>query len=174
MRATPSLTAAALILFAYFFDRLDGPLARLQRSATPWGAWFDANVDEAVDLGLHVCVAAVAAKQVGEPWPWLLLVAFLFGKYLLMHGLHGSQEVTNASQKPTSDSVSSPRHPLRTWYHLPANSDVRMHLLIAAVATGWLVQELFLVACYYNLRWPLRFILVARRLQPANAVRGGA
>lgn len=164
---------ALLILVAYFFDRLDGPLARLKKCASPFGAWLDANVDEAVDLGLHACTAAVAAWQWNSSWPWTFLVGFLIGKYLLMYGLHVQ------SDAPTQD-VSSVRHNprpsgwLQRLYHLPANSDVRMHLLIVAVATGLLVEELAAVACYYNLRWPVRYILVAKRMSGAVAMRGTA
>ena len=90
-----------------------------------------------------------------------------------MYGLHAQ------SDAPTQD-VSSVRHNprpsgwLQRLYHLPANSDVRMHLLIVAVATGLLVEELAAVACYYNLRWPVRYILVAKRMSGAVAMRGAA
>ena len=53
---------------------------------------------------------------------------------------------------------------LRTLYHLPGNADVRIHLLLVALCTGWLTAELALVALYYNLRWIVRYALVARRL----------
>jgi hypothetical protein len=47
---------------------------------------------------------------------------------------------------------------------LPGNADVRVHLLVLALATGYLGVELALVAVYYNLRWLVRYALVARRL----------
>lgn len=170
---SPSLPAAGLILAAYLCDRIDGPLARLRKTATQWGAWLDANVDEAVDLGLHVCTAAVAARQVGDVWPWWLLAAFLMGKYLLMHGLHGEQSISHCMPSAASGG-SSASSAWRSLYHWPANADVRMHLLIAAVASGLLVAELALVAVYYNLRWPVRYFLVARRLRRAAGLRGAA
>ena len=58
----------------------------------------------------------------------------------------------------------SPLAVLRRLYHLPGNADVRLHLLVAALLTGWLAAELILVAVYYNLRWMARYVLVARRL----------
>lgn len=165
--------AALLILVAYFFDRLDGPLARLKKCTTPLGAWLDANVDEAVDLGLHACTAAVASRQWNSSWPWMFLVGFLVGKYLLMYGLHAQGDVTALDAQSKSQNGRSAGW-LRRLYHLPANSDVRMHLLIVATATGLLVEELAAVACYYNLRWPLRYVLVAKRMSGAVAVRGAA
>ncbi len=155
--------AAVLTLAAWFFDRADGQLARLQGSVTPWGAWLDANVDELVDLGLHVAIAAVAAREMASDWPWLLLAAFLLGKYLLMYGL--TSEERSPAERGDSNGSSGEIGIVRRLYHLPGNTDVRVHLLIAAMLTGWLVAELAFVAIYYNLRWMVRYLLVARRLR---------
>jgi hypothetical protein len=64
---------------------------------------------------------------------------------------------------------SSPRpvgsaYSLRTLWHLPGNADIRLHLLILALLSGWLTVELAVVAVYYNLRWIASYLLVARRL----------
>jgi GT2 family glycosyltransferase/phosphatidylglycerophosphate synthase len=164
------LAAAGLVLASWFCDRIDGPLARLQGRATPLGAWIDANVDELVEMGLHVTTAAVAARLSGSPQPWLWLIAFLVGKYLLMHGLASDEDVTAA--RTTTGGTDAPRRSLlHTLYHLPANADVRAHLLIVALATGWLTLELALVAVYYNFRWAARYVLLARRVRAASVAR---
>ena len=157
--AWPSLgpLAAALVLAAWFCDRTDGLLARRQGSGSAWGAWLDGNVDELVDVGLHVAVATAAATQVA----WLLLVAFLAGKYLFIHGL--------ATETPhltggAAGAAEVRRHWCVSIYHLPGNADVRLHLLVIALMCGWWTAELAVVACYYNLRWIARYWLVARRL----------
>ncbi len=170
--------AAALVLLYWFFDRADGLLARRQQTATPWGAWLDGNVDELVDLGLHVAVAAALSAQTAAAWPWWLLIAFLAGKYLLMYGLmleegqvrgegrrtrvqgSGFRVQDSGVQKDTCGTDTL----LRRLYHLPGNADVRVHLLVVALLSGWLAAELVLVAVYYNLRWMVRYALVARRL----------
>ncbi|MHC4402759.1 MAG: CDP-alcohol phosphatidyltransferase family protein [Planctomycetota bacterium] len=183
--------AAALVLVAWLFDRADGQLARRQQSASAWGAWLDANVDELLDVLLHVAVALAAASQTGSAAPWLLLVGFLSGKYLFMQGLTveehvarkqgprhqgpgtplpGTPATRNALIEQSGKTTARPTRPkravrwLRTAYHLPGNADVRVHLLAAALWTGWLLWELALVAVYYNLRWIARYRLVARRL----------
>jgi phosphatidylglycerophosphate synthase len=183
----PALTScsALLVLGWWFCDRTDGQLARRQRTATELGAWLDANLDELVDLGLHVAVAASAAAQ-GSRWAWPLLIAFVVGKYLLMHGLTMDEcrnpndecRMTN-SWTSTFDIRHSSfgflssfgfRHStFRTLYHLPGNADVRAHLLVLALLTGWFTAELALIAMYYNLRWIARYALVIGRAgrQPA-------
>lgn len=150
---------ALAVLAAWFCDRLDGPLARRQRLCDARGAWLDANIDELVDLGLHVCVAARAAQAVGASWPWLCLVGFVCGKYLLVYGLTfdpGAQ----ASGEP--DVATAGQLRLRQLYHLPGNADVRVHLLALGLVTGCLGLELALIAIYYNVRWLVRYAVVTR------------
>ena len=161
--------SAALVLGAWLFDRADGALARQQNTVSAWGAWLDANVDELLDVGLHVAVAAAAASQSASSIPWLLLIGFVGGKYLFMHGLATEQRMAGEGLAPSDEAATAePASPLarllRAVYHLPGNADVRVHLLAAALATGWLGVELWIVAVYYNLRWLTRYALVARRL----------
>ncbi len=139
----------ALVWFAWLCDRTDGPLARRQLTATARGARFDAATDEIVDLGLHGAVAAVAAAQTNSALPWLTFATFVVSKRLF------AQLTTHDA--PTSAAHSALRTPhsalLRTLYNLPGNTDIRLHLLLAALITGWLVPELLIIAGYYTLRW---------------------
>lgn len=170
--AYPSAWAALLVLLAWFCDRADGQLARRQRTVSLWGAWLDANVDELLDVLWHVAIAMVVSERLGHALGFLLLAAFLGGKYLFMYGL--SVEPRAASEAAVVvDSPSVPKlHRLaRSLYHAPANADIRVHFLVVALATGWLAAELVAVASYYNLRWIARYALVARRL---GRVPGGS
>ncbi|MBL8830401.1 MAG: CDP-alcohol phosphatidyltransferase family protein, partial [Planctomycetaceae bacterium] len=157
----------ALVWFAWLCDRTDGPLARRQLTATARGARFDAATDEIVDLGLHGAVAAVAAAQTNGVLPWLAFATFVVSKRLF------AQLTTHDA--PSSAAHSALRTPhsalLRTLYHLPGNTDVRLHLLLAALITGWLEPELFVIAGYYTLRW----IVVAGKAMfraPALSAKG--
>jgi phosphatidylglycerophosphate synthase len=156
---------AALALANWFCDRLDGLVARAQGAASAAGAWLDANLDELVDLSMQAGVAAAAAVQ-GFSLAWPLWGAFVFGKYLLMYGMQ--REESLAAVTATSEALSPQANPrggvLKRLYHLPGNADIRIHLLVAALATGWLVPQLAIVAAYYNLRWMARYGLVCRRL----------
>jgi phosphatidylglycerophosphate synthase len=162
-RPDASPVAAAMVLAAWFFDRADGLLARRQQTASAWGAWLDANVDELIDVGLHVAVAAAAATLTASTLPWALLVAFLAGKYLLVCSL-ALEEQNAPREEPSCDATGAVSGGwLRRAYHLPGNADVRVHLLVLALVTGWLTAELALVAAYYNVRWIARYVLVFRR-----------
>ena len=160
--------AGVLVLLWWFLDRTDGQLARRQGTVTALGAWLDANVDELIDLTVHVALCAALVRQTGWTAAWLLLIAFLGGKYLFMYGLAFEEPLLEANDARPSDNHSSPAiRWLRAAYHFPANADVRVHLLAASLLTGWLIVELAVVAVYYNLRWMARYLLVARRLGTA-------
>jgi len=170
---TASALAAGLILLTWFCDRLDGPLARFRGEADAWGAWLDANVDECVDLGLHVAAAAAASQLSGSSQPWFWLIGFLVGKYLLMHGMASDDDLVPVETNDRTRGELVKRSLTARLYHLPANADVRIHLLVAAVACGSITAELAFVAVYYNLRWMARYVLLARRLRTA-VVTGAA
>ena len=161
-----SFVAAWFVLAAWFCDRLDGLFARMTNTASAWGGWLDANVDELVDLATQTALAAAAARLSDSQLPWMLLIAFLVGKYLFIFGLNnGRQDVCNAAV-PTASADKPPASPslIRRLYHLPGNADIRVHLLVIALLSGCLTFELALVAAYYNLRWIASYLLVARRL----------
>jgi len=160
------LGAAALVLGAWFMDRTDGLLARRQGTATPLGAWLDANVDELHDVAWHAAGAYAAARVTLSPWPWYLLAGFLGGKYLFINSVHEERVVSGANEAAPASPCAEPsgHRWLRTLYHLPGNADIRLHLLVTALATGWMTIELALIALYYNLRWIIRFAIVPQRL----------
>jgi phosphatidylglycerophosphate synthase len=152
--------AAVLILASWFCDRLDGQLARRQGTASVFGAWLDANLDELGDVTLQTAFAYAASAELGRV-AWLAWGAFITGKYLFMYGL------TVPSEPRSEVSIASDQEPfsLGRWlYHLPANADVRVHLAAAAAFCGAWGVELAFIAAYYQLRWIARYYLVARRL----------
>lgn len=163
--------AAGLVLAYWFCDRADGVLARRQTTQSAAGAWLDANVDEAADLGLHVAVAWALSTQTGAAWPSWLLAAFLAGKYLLMYGLHFEQSLEREKDSTSKPNIAgqpeagSRPNTLRRLYHMPGNADVRIHVLAVALLTGWLAEELAFFAAYYHLRWIVRYGLATRRLR---------
>jgi phosphatidylglycerophosphate synthase len=171
--------AAAGVLLAWWCDRVDGLLARRQGTATAYGAWLDANVDELLDVVLHTAAAWAIATQSGTPNVWPLLAAFLAGKYLFMHGLFTQPPRTDVPANRTADDTASrPRRArlqrgVRRLYHLPGNADVRWHLLAAALVCGLVVWELALLATYYHVRWLARYALLRRRLDARREPHSG-
>ncbi|MEK6238181.1 MAG: CDP-alcohol phosphatidyltransferase family protein, partial [Planctomycetales bacterium] len=139
LRPDLPLAAAALVLVAYFLDLADGALARIQKTSTAWGAWLDANVDEIMDVGWRLALTSAAIQLTGQAWLWTAFAGFLIGKYLFMYSLSTDPQAT-----PEEDRILVAEAPpvagwlsgLKTLYHLPANSDFRLHLLLVALIGG--------------------------------------
>ncbi len=165
MYPTAGTAAAVLVLAAWLMDRTDGLLARAQNTASPFGAWLDANIDELHEVAWHTAAASAAAARSGSQLPWFLLIAFLVGKYLFMTGLAEERGLAPAASDPAKRASEDRGGWLRAAYHLPGNADLRLHLLVAALAFGFMTAELTFVAVYYNLRWMARYGLTARRLE---------
>src|SRR6266436_9101612 len=70
------ISAAALAL-ALVLDTADGHLARLQGTASEFGRWLDALLDELSDMALHAAIAWAAFARDRVPL-WLIL-GMLYG-----------------------------------------------------------------------------------------------
>ena len=162
---TAGTAAAVLVLAAWFMDRTDGLLARSQNTASPFGAWLDANVDELHEVAWHTATACAAASLSGSQMPWFLLIGFLAGKYLFMTGLAEERALAPANKEPVEMGGEAFRGRLRAAYHLPGNADIRLHLLVVALACGLMTAELAFIAVYYNIRWIVRYGLTAQRVE---------
>jgi phosphatidylglycerophosphate synthase len=162
-----------VLLLAYWVaDQVDGHLARITGRCSDYGSWLDANLDELVDVGLHVAIGWMLFERLASPVPLALVLAFVAGKYLFMFGLNGIEQNDPES---VTDSTSE-QSLIRRLYHLPADADVRLHVLLAAILldplVGALWWELAGVAVYYNFRWLARHILVRRRTRNASVGNG--
>lgn len=171
--------AAPLMLSAWFCDRIDGELARAQRRMSQRGAWLDANIDEFVDLGSHVAAAVWLARGWGN-WAFVPLVLFLMGKYLFMFGLNSELELQSRRDPRQSAPGETYRRGdfLTTWarkaYHFLGDADFRIHLFVAALASGLVHIELWLMAVYFNLRWMARYSIALRRISGFSLEGRGA
>ncbi len=155
--------AAAALALALVLDTADGHLARLQGTASEFGRWLDANLDELGDMALHASIAWAAFARAGQP-AWLLTgMAYAMGKYLFVVGAS-----SGAALEPASGSKSSaPARPagIRSLAVLAGHADVRWHLWIVLAAIGRL--DAALVA--YTLYFPSRAVAGAVRKAARHA-----
>lgn len=146
--------AAALVL-----DTADGHLARLQGTASEFGRWLDAVLDELGDMALHAAIAWSAFARDGHV-AWLVLgMIYGMGKYLFMvttvpvegTGHLGQPHVT-ASPAPRPLGVASRRTRLLRWARLAGHADIRWHLWIVLALFGRLDAALVAYAVYFPAR----------------------
>jgi hypothetical protein len=149
--------AAVALALALVLDTADGHLARLQGTASAFGRWLDAVLDELGDMALHAAIAWAAFARDGRP-QWLGLgMLYAMGKYLFVVGnAQGPGDDTGdpgggpgrrpPGELPPSD-LSLAR--LARW---AGHADVRWHLWIALAALGRLDAALVVYTLYFPAR----------------------
>ena len=156
------LATAACLAMALVLDTADGHLARLQGTASEFGRWLDAVLDEAADLILHAAVAWAAYMQTNHI-AWLMLAwAYCCGKYLFMIAQAvAAPSGENASPQLPDSEVSRVKQVVRLIGH----ADIRWHLWILLAAIGRLDLALIAYAAYF----PFRAVAIGAK----KAVRHG-
>jgi len=154
------LATAALLALALVLDTADGHLARLQGTATPFGRWLDALLDEAADMALHAAIAWSAYARDGRPG-WLAVgMLYAIGKYIFTY--------VNAPVEPPvppSPGLPAPAGRATSFIRLLGHADLRWHAWIALAALGRLDAALLAYAAYY----PARALAGIRRKAAARA-----
>jgi phosphatidylglycerophosphate synthase len=141
-------TAIALAL-GLVLDTADGHLARLQGTASEFGRWLDAALDELGDMALHAAIAWAAFARDGRP-AWLVVgMLYGMGKYLFV-----VTTTATASAGTTDGDDDAPQHEglLTEAVRLAGHADVRWHLWIALAALGRLDLALAAYTAYYPVR----------------------
>jgi hypothetical protein len=142
-------TAVALAL-ALVLDTADGHLARLQGTATEFGRWLDALLDELSDMALHAAIAWAAFAR-GHAPAWLVLgMLYGMGKYVFLVGNEGWKGRDDGGTVPVPPAI--PASGPKAWTRLAGHADVRWHLWIVLAALGRLEVALVAYAAYFPAR----------------------
>ncbi len=147
------IAAALALAVALVLDTADGHLARLQGTATEFGRWLDANLDELGDMALHAAVAWAAYTRDGHA-AWLVLgMVYGMGKYLFAFGVESwAAGGDPPAEGPRGRPLARPVGPLRALVHWAGHADVRWHLWIVLAALGRLDAALVAYAAYFPAR----------------------
>ena len=157
-----NLVAASSLAVALILDTADGHLARLQGTASEFGRWLDAVLDEMADMALHAGIAWGMFAATGRP-VWLVAgMSYAMGKYLFVVATRDDATTPKATEP---DAIPEGPGPLTSAVRLAGHADVRWHLWIVLAAFGHLEWALIAYAIYF----PARTAAVAAR----KAVRGG-
>ncbi len=144
--------ASAALAAALVLDTADGHLARLQGTASEFGRWLDANLDELGDMALHASVAWSAFARDGSP-AWLLLgMVYATGKYLYVVGSTTGEALEAAPGSSALAEVGAASGRLRSLVVMAGHADVRWHLWIVLAAFGRLDAALVAYAAYFPIR----------------------
>ena len=146
--------AAVALALALVLDTADGHLARLQGTASEFGRWLDANLDELGDMALHAAIAWAAYARNSTSPAWLLVgMAYAMGKYLFVVSAQTGAALepapvagVPASAGPDGGGIA------RRAVILMGHADIRWHLWIVLAAVGRLEWALAAYAAYFPLR----------------------
>ncbi len=145
---TARLVTAGALALALVLDTADGHLARLQGTASAFGRWLDAWLDELCDLSLHAAIAWAAFGRTGAVG-WLLVgMLYASGKYVF---LIGTMDVGSRIEG-SGAAARKPRSRFQDAFRLAGHADVRWHLWIVLAAAGRLDAALAAYALYYPAR----------------------
>lgn len=148
----PRLASASALALALVLDTADGHLARLQGTASDFGRWLDANLDELGDMALHAAIAWAAFVRDGH-YSWLLVgMSYGMGKYLFASGV--ATWTDTAPRLPAGAAYAEPRagDRLAAVARLAGHADVRWHLWILLAIPGRLDVGLLAYTLYYPAR----------------------
>ena len=141
------IVTAAMLAVALVLDTADGHLARLQGTASEFGRWLDAVLDELADMALHMAVAWGLFASTRNP-AWLALgMAYAVGKYLFVV----AQQAPGQGGEAGGGRVSRP-HLFKRCVRLIGHADIRWHLWIGLSLAGRLDCALIAYAAYFPLR----------------------
>lgn len=148
------LTALGLAL-GLVLDTADGHLARLQGTASGFGRWLDATLDEVNDHALHAAIGWSAFASTGSPL-WLLLTTLYSGSKALFQFSNqlAEQELQSAPVELRPTESVCERSSARRLVELAGHADLRWHLWIVLALIGQLWIALVLYAIYF----PVRFL----------------
>jgi phosphatidylglycerophosphate synthase len=135
---------ALAIALCLIFDTADGHLARLQGTASEFGRWLDANLDELGDMALHAAIAWSAYAR--SEWVGM---AYAAAKYLFVFGTT-SAESAGGSRGELSITIRPGL--VRRLAHLVGHADIRLHVWIILAAVGRLEWALAAYAAYFAAR----------------------
>jgi hypothetical protein len=146
---------AAALALALVLDTADGHLARLQGTASEFGRWLDAYLDELADMALHAAIAWGAFVRDAHPG-WLLIgMLYAMGKYQFLVATTPSAPEParrDAEAAPTQPGATPRASRLAAAVRLAGHADVRWHLWIVLAAAGRLDAALAAYAFYFPAR----------------------
>jgi hypothetical protein len=144
---------ATALAVALVLDTADGHLARLQGTASEFGRWLDALLDELCDMALHAAIAWSAFTRDHAP-AWLVLgMLYAMGKYVFVVGNESWQpEGAKPPGHAGPGAAPAPRFAAADWVRMAGHADLRWHLWIVLAAVGRLEAALIAYAVYFPAR----------------------
>ncbi len=156
----PILAASLIIVFG-LLDALDGALARVQKSVSKLGMFYDATTDRVKEILLYSALAVYVSKNVPEAGVWIVVT--LMGTSLLVSYVKAKGEMAVSSKNHDKQTLN------RAFGIGIARYEIRMTLLVIALLTGYIAPILRLIIALNMLTASVRFLEIAKLLSIEDA-----
>lgn len=153
--------AAGLLAFFSILDALDGALARIQKTASLSGMYFDAVSDRMKEVIVFAALAVYAVKHVDPNIGWLIVA--VAGSSLLVSYTKAKGEMAIASVKKQDAQKLN-----RVFGGGIASYEIRTVAIIVALLFGWIEYVLPLLLAANLLTVATRFLVVSKQLYEAD------
>jgi phosphatidylglycerophosphate synthase len=151
----PVLAAVLLALFASL-DALDGALARVQKSASLAGMYFDAVSDRIKEIIVFSALAVFVYKHIDPSLAWQVVA--LAGTSMLVSYVKAKGEMAVSSNKADAQKLN------RLFSGGIAAYEMRVVYLIVALLFGWVEYALPLMIAANAVTIAVRFLVVTKML----------
>jgi phosphatidylglycerophosphate synthase len=157
--------AALCHLLFWILDITDGKVARLKRSVSAFGKWFDPVAGEIVDYFVHFCIVLSLYMRTGlVVFIWIGMFYFI-GKHLTLFAMQMGSQVL-AKEKAEGLPFMSGNGFMSAApkiAHLVHDADIRVHVMCLFMLLNMTAIPLIVYAVYFNLWFAVKFAMETKR-----------
>lgn len=159
------ILAAVLLAFFSALDALDGALARVQKSSSLSGMYYDAVSDRLKEIIVFSALAVYASKHIGTNISWLIVA--VAGTSLLVSYTKSKGEMALSGKEKDAQKLN------KIFSAGIASYEVRVVLLVIGLLFGWLIYILPLLLLLNCITIFTRFTKVTKELKIIDRKESG-
>lgn len=159
------ILAAVLLAFFSALDALDGALARVQKSSSLSGMYYDAVSDRLKEIIVFSALAVYASKHIDANISWLIVA--VAGTSLLVSYTKSKGEMALAGKENDAQKLN------RIFSAGIASYEVRVVLIVIGLLFGWLIYILPLLLLLNCITIVTRFMKVTKELKIIDRKESG-
>jgi CDP-diacylglycerol--glycerol-3-phosphate 3-phosphatidyltransferase len=159
------ILAAVLLAFFSALDALDGALARVQKSSSLSGMYYDAVSDRLKEIIVFSALAVYASKHIDTNISWLIVA--VAGTSLLVSYTKSKGEMALSGKEKDAQKLN------KIFSAGIASYEIRVVLLVIGLLFGWLIYILPLLLLLNCITILTRFMKVIKELKIIDRKESG-
>ena len=156
------ILAAVLLAFFSALDALDGALARVQKSSSLSGMYYDAVSDRLKEVLVFSALAVYASKHLDQNISWLIVA--VAGTSILVSYTKAKGEMAIADKEKDTQKLN------KIFSSGIASYEIRVATIVIGLLFGWLIYILPILLILNIITITTRFIKVSKELKSIDSV----